>query len=140
MFSGAQQSPRFPQWIARWNVQLEDVLSIDDLFMCRESSHLVGYDALNFTTLRALPYWSEIVCLASSLTLLRSSSHERFIASDAERYVFTRIGGVWSQQAYLKASNAGAGQNFGGALTFVGDVVAIASRLEDSNATGIDGD
>jgi len=54
-------------------------------------------------------------------------------------YVFTRTAGVWSQQAYLKPSNAGPGQNFSGILTIAGDLVAIGSRLEDSDATGING-
>jgi len=55
-------------------------------------------------------------------------------------YVFTRTGGVWSQQAYLKASNAGANKNFSGSISIEGDIVAVGSRLEDSDATGIDGD
>ena len=55
-------------------------------------------------------------------------------------YVFTRTGGVWTQQAYLKASNVGANQNFGGTVAIAGDLVAVGARLEDSNATGINGD
>ena len=55
-------------------------------------------------------------------------------------YVFTSTGGIWTQQAYLKASNAGAYKNFGGSVAIAGDIVAVGSRLEDSNATGINGD
>jgi hypothetical protein len=55
-------------------------------------------------------------------------------------YVFTRTAGVWAQQAYLKASNAGANRNFAGSVAIIGDIVAVGARLEDSNATGIDGD
>jgi hypothetical protein len=54
-------------------------------------------------------------------------------------YVFTRTGELWTQQAYLKASNAGADKNFGGSVAIQGDIVAVGSRLEDSNATGING-
>jgi hypothetical protein len=54
-------------------------------------------------------------------------------------YIFTRTGGAWSQQAYLKASNAGANKNFSGSITIEGDMLAVGSRLEDSDATGIDG-
>jgi hypothetical protein len=54
--------------------------------------------------------------------------------------VFTRTAGVWSQQAYLKASNAGADQVFGGQVALLGGVIAVAARLEDSNAAGINGD
>jgi hypothetical protein len=57
-------------------------------------------------------------------------------------YVFTRSGGVWSQQAYVKASNTGAGDNFGAALALApdGNTMAVGAPGEDSNATGIDGD
>jgi len=55
-------------------------------------------------------------------------------------YVFTRTAGVWSQQAYVKASNAGTNQNFGGSVGLLGDVIAVGSSLEDSNGTGINSD
>jgi hypothetical protein len=56
-------------------------------------------------------------------------------------YVFTRTAGVWSQQAYLKASNAGADQYFGGnSVAILRDVIAVGACLEDSNGTGINGD
>ncbi len=54
-------------------------------------------------------------------------------------YVFERIGGVWSQQAYLKASNTEAGDFFGGAVAISGDLVVVSARAEGSNATGING-
>lgn len=57
-------------------------------------------------------------------------------------YVFTRSGTDWTQQAYIKASNTGRGDNFGFsiALSADGDTLASSAFLEDSNATGIDGD
>jgi hypothetical protein len=57
-------------------------------------------------------------------------------------YVFTRSGATWSQQAYVKASNAEAGDNFGGALALSanGTVLAVGAKNESSNATGINGD
>lgn len=56
-------------------------------------------------------------------------------------YVFTRSGGAWSQQAFLKASNSGAGDLFGVfvALSDAGTTLAVAAYFEDSNATGIGG-
>jgi len=56
-------------------------------------------------------------------------------------YVFTRSGVTWSQQAYVKASNPGAGDGFGDALSLSGDgnTLAVGSGNEESNATGIDG-
>ncbi len=56
-------------------------------------------------------------------------------------YVFTRSGASWSQQAYLKASNTGAEDLFGTAVTLSadGNRLAIGAPREDSNATGING-
>ena len=56
-------------------------------------------------------------------------------------YVFTRIGSAWSQQAYIKASNAGAYDQFGYsvALNSDGNTLAVGAFLEESSATGIDG-
>lgn len=57
-------------------------------------------------------------------------------------YVFTRSGGTWSQQAYLKASNPGLGDLFGAnvALSANGSTLAVSAWQEDSAATGINGD
>ena len=56
-------------------------------------------------------------------------------------YVFTQSGGTWSQQAYIKASNAGTGDHFGidTALSDDGNTLAVGAYDEDSVATGIDG-
>jgi hypothetical protein len=54
-------------------------------------------------------------------------------------YVFTRMGGVWSQQASLKPSNARAGDWFGSSVAVSGDTVVVGARFEDSGATGVDG-
>jgi FG-GAP repeat protein len=56
-------------------------------------------------------------------------------------YVFARAGTTWSQQAFIKASNTGFNDWFGSRLALSGDgnVAAIGASLEDSNATGING-
>ena len=53
-------------------------------------------------------------------------------------YVFTQSGDAWSQQAYIKASNTGAGDGFGGSLSLSadGNVLAVGAPGESSNATG----
>src|SRR4026208_1356817 len=51
-------------------------------------------------------------------------------------YVFTRTAGVWTQQAYLKASNTDAGDNFGTTVTLSGETLAVGALYEASNATG----
>ena len=55
-------------------------------------------------------------------------------------YVFTKSAGVWSQQAYLKASNAQIGDDFGGSVALSSDTLVVGASLEDSNATGVNGD
>jgi hypothetical protein len=44
------------------------------------------------------------------------------------------------QQAYLKASNAAATDFFGRSVAVSGDTVVVSAILEDSNATGVNGD
>ena len=54
-------------------------------------------------------------------------------------YVYTRSGITWSQQAYVKASNTGAGDSFGFsvALSADGNTLAVGAPYEDSSSTGI---
>lgn len=54
-------------------------------------------------------------------------------------YVFVKSGGSWVQQAYLKASNTGAGDEFGFRVALDLDMLVVGARYEDSNATGLDG-
>jgi|JI6StandDraft_1071083.scaffolds.fasta_scaffold00569_9 hypothetical protein len=54
-------------------------------------------------------------------------------------YVFTRSGGIWSQQAYLKASNTETGDNFGVSVAISGNTVVVGAHGEDSSATGVNG-
>lgn len=55
-------------------------------------------------------------------------------------YVFTRNGTEWSQQAYLKASNADEKDRFGRIVAISGETLVVGATLEDSSATGINGD
>ncbi len=57
-------------------------------------------------------------------------------------YVFNRAGSTWTQQAYVKASNTGAGDQFGYAVSLSsdGNTLAVGAWIEASAATGIDGD
>jgi len=54
-------------------------------------------------------------------------------------YVFTRSGMMWSQQAYLKASNTETNDQFGSSVAISSDTVVVGALTEDSNATGVDG-
>ncbi|CAM8671779.1 FG-GAP repeat [Comamonadaceae bacterium] len=65
-----------------------------------------------------------------------SSTNNSAVASGAA-YVFVRNGSTWSQQAYLKASNAGVSDGFGKALAISGDTIVVGTFSEDSNQTTI---
>ena len=55
-------------------------------------------------------------------------------------YVFVRSGSTWTQQAYIKASNTDANDNFGRSVALSGDTLAVGAYLEDSAAPGVNGD
>jgi HJR/Mrr/RecB family endonuclease len=63
-------------------------------------------------------------------------------ASSGAVYVFARTGTTWAQQAYIKASNAGASDTFGIglALSSDGSTLAVGAHQEASSATGVGGD
>ena len=56
-------------------------------------------------------------------------------------YVFTRNGsGIWSQDAYIKASNSEEDDNFGDFVSIDAETLAVGTKLEDSNQTTITND
>jgi trimeric autotransporter adhesin len=57
--------------------------------------------------------------------------------SSGAAYVFTRSGAIWSQQAYLKASNAGRFDFFGGSVAVSGDTVIVGAGREGSSTVGV---
>ncbi|MGB7201936.1 MAG: FG-GAP-like repeat-containing protein [Pyrinomonadaceae bacterium] len=76
---------------------------------------------------------------ASSTTGVNSTADELASGSGAA-YVFTRSGGAWTQQAYLKPAAVGTTQavdSFGWSVAVSGDTVAIGAPTEDSSTTGI---
>jgi hypothetical protein len=79
---------------------------------------------------------------ASAATGIGGDQASNSAADAGAVYVFTRSGTTWSQQAYVKASNTGAGDRFGISVALSGDgsTLAVSAELEDSAATGIGGD
>jgi len=55
-------------------------------------------------------------------------------------YVFVRTGGVWAQEAYIKASNADAGDNFGTSVDIAGDTLVVGAESESSAGGAGEGD
>ncbi|MCF7675508.1 MAG: choice-of-anchor D domain-containing protein, partial [Akkermansiaceae bacterium] len=75
----------------------------------------------------------------SATTGIDGDQSDNSASSSGAAYVFSRGGGLWTQQAYLKASNTGTGDCFGGSVAVSGDTVVVGAQYEDSNATGVDG-
>ena len=76
---------------------------------------------------------------ASNATGVNGDQTDNSVSSAGAAYVFVRSRNLWTQQAYLKASNTGANDNFGCAVAVSGDTVVVGASLEASNATGVDG-
>ena len=70
---------------------------------------------------------------------INGNQNSNTLEDSGAAYVFVRSGGVWSQQAYLKASNTGAGDNFGSSVAIYGDTIVVGAPHEASNAQGING-
>jgi hypothetical protein len=66
-----------------------------------------------------------------------SSTPDESMENAGAAYIFTRSAGVWSQSAYLKASQPDAGDVFGCAVAVTGNTVAIGAWGEDGSTTGV---
>lgn len=75
----------------------------------------------------------------SSATGVNGNVSNNAVSDSGAAYVFVRSGGVWSQQAYLKASNTGTGDRFGYSVAVSGETVVVGADAEDSSSTGING-
>ena len=86
---------------------------------------------------RATPWWWGLPCEDSSAA---GGEADNSAPSAGAAYVFVRAGGVWSQQAYLKASNAEAGDQFGDNVAIEGDTLVVGAPIEASSAVGGEAD
>ncbi len=77
----------------------------------------------------------------SSATGIGGSQSDNGAAESGAAYVFSRSGTSWTQEAYVKASNTGAGDDFGISVSISGDGASLASGAynEASGATGVGG-
>ena len=76
----------------------------------------------------------------SNATGINGDEANGLLGNSGAAYVFSRSGGVWSQEAYVKASTAGQNDRFGWSVGVSSIGFAVGARFEDSSATGIDGD
>ena len=76
---------------------------------------------------------------SSNATGTNGKQADNSAPSSGAVYVFLRSGTTWTQQAYLKASNTGAGDQFGSTVSLSGDTLAVGAYQESSDATGRNG-
>jgi hypothetical protein len=79
----------------------------------------------------------------SNATGVNGNQNNNSAGSAGAAYVFVRSGTVWSQQAYLKASNTGAivgaGAEFGCVVSVSGDTAVVGAPFEDGSSSGVNG-
>ena len=79
----------------------------------------------------------------SSATGVNGNEADNSMDAAGAAYVFVRNAGVWTQQAYLKASSTttalGGGDHFGEFVAISADTVVVGAQLEDS-LTGVPSD
>ncbi len=110
-----------------------------------EFGHVVALSA-DGNTLAVAAIWE-----SSGARGINGNQNDRSVPQAGAAYVFTRQNNRWTQQAYIKASNAGEGpapgeaygdgDQFGFAMSLSkdGNTLAVGAVTEDSNARGING-
>jgi hypothetical protein len=76
---------------------------------------------------------------ASAATGINGNQLDNSVTTAGAVYVFARSGSVWTQHAYVKASNTGTGDRFGRAVALSGDgtTLAVGGPAEGGGASGI---
>ena len=75
----------------------------------------------------------------SKATGVNGDQSDNSVLTSGAAYVFRRSGTSWSQEAYLKASNTGWGDQFGYSVAVSGDTIVVSAPVEDGCATGVNG-
>ena len=86
--------------------------------------------------------WTVALSADGSTLAVGAIGEDSSVTDSGAVYVFNNSVSGWAQTALLKASNPGNNDEFGGgqiALSSDGGTLAVAARLEDSSATGING-
>ncbi|MEI8027333.1 MAG: hypothetical protein WCI18_13375 [Pseudomonadota bacterium] len=73
----------------------------------------------------------------TTITNGTTSSTDNSANSSGASYIYRRAGSTWAQEAYLKASNSNASDEFGYSVALSGDTAVIEAIGEDSNQTTI---
>ena len=75
------------------------------------------------------------VSVSGDTAVVGASGDDDGGSSSGSAYVFTRSGGVWTQQQKLTASDAAAYDYFGWSVSVTGDTVAVGASLDDDGGS-----
>jgi hypothetical protein len=123
-FDPTQDTQTFAGSIAMQDV----VLTVSGSDLSSASVNGVGATLGQPTPALALPLGTMMVPVAVTAQSGLSKTYQ---------LVFDRGNSVLEQAVYGKASNAGAGNNFGNSVALSGDTLAVGARYESSGATGV---
>jgi len=73
----------------------------------------------------------------SSSTGINNDQNNNMDEYSGAVYIFTRSGSIWTQQAYIKASNPDPNDGFGFSIALDNETLAVGAPYEDSSSTGI---
>lgn len=76
----------------------------------------------------------------SAATGVNGNGNDDTAADSGAAYIFRRNGNTFVEEAYVKASNTGAGDSFGQSVAVSGESVLVGAPREDSNATSVNGE
>ena len=71
----------------------------------------------------------------TTITNNNTASANNAASASGAAYVYRRNMGLWEEEAYLKAPNAAANDNYGAAVAISGDTIVVGAYDEDSNQT-----
>jgi hypothetical protein len=81
----------------------------------------------------SLDQFGGFVALDGDTALIGADNDDDNGNNSGSTYVFTRAGGVWSQQAKLQPADGDSGDHFGGDVALEGDTAVISAGGDDDN-------
>lgn len=93
---------------------------------------------------RSLTLWGDTLAVGAPLeagnaTGINGDENVKGKTNSGAVFVFRRTEAGWAREAYIKASNSGAYDEFGDGLALWQDTLAVGAPDEDSDSTGING-
>jgi phosphohistidine swiveling domain-containing protein len=96
-----------------------------------QQAKLTAADASSFD------YFGEAVAIDGDAALIGANGDDDNGMSSGSAYIFTRSGGVWTEQAKLTSSDAAKGDNIGLSVVIDGDTALIGTPVTDDSSGSV---